>query len=274
MKRIIAVNSNCYHGFPIEEALERIAAAGFRAVELTATKGWTEHVFPTMPFRSLLTIKQQIKQLGLQVVAMSGHTNLMDAARLDDFVANIHLAHFMEAPIIVTSVGEAHLSDEEVSSDEVVVKHVHQLIPLLESLDMMLVIENHGEHGSGHRIRQIIDKVDHPRVKLNYDTANAVFYGDLDVVDDFVESLADIAYIHLKDKAGAKREWNFPALSQGDLPLGKLLSILEESANPSPLSLEIEFTTAGASSIDEVDQALRISRDYLISLGYEGFNHD
>ena len=40
-KRIIAVNSNCYHGYSIEEALEGIAAAGFHYVELTATKGWT-----------------------------------------------------------------------------------------------------------------------------------------------------------------------------------------------------------------------------------------
>lgn len=43
-KRIIGVNSNCYHGYSIEDALEGIAAAGFHYVELTATKGWTEHV--------------------------------------------------------------------------------------------------------------------------------------------------------------------------------------------------------------------------------------
>ena len=29
--RIIAVNSNCYHGFSIEEAIEGIAAANFWA---------------------------------------------------------------------------------------------------------------------------------------------------------------------------------------------------------------------------------------------------
>ena len=47
MGRIIAVNSNCYHGYSIEQAIDGIAAAGFRYIELTATKGWTEHVFPT-----------------------------------------------------------------------------------------------------------------------------------------------------------------------------------------------------------------------------------
>ena len=50
MKRIIAVNSNCYHGYSIEEALRGIAEAGFHYVELTATKGWTEHVFPDQSF--------------------------------------------------------------------------------------------------------------------------------------------------------------------------------------------------------------------------------
>ena len=50
MKRIIAVNSNCYHGYTIEEAVAGIRKAGFRYIELTATKGWTEHVFPDMPF--------------------------------------------------------------------------------------------------------------------------------------------------------------------------------------------------------------------------------
>ena len=32
--RIIAVNSNCYHGYSIEQAIDGIAAAGFRYIEL------------------------------------------------------------------------------------------------------------------------------------------------------------------------------------------------------------------------------------------------
>ena len=41
MNRIIAMNSNTYHGFSLEEAVRGIADAGFRYIELTATKGWT-----------------------------------------------------------------------------------------------------------------------------------------------------------------------------------------------------------------------------------------
>ena len=63
-KRIIAVNSNCYHGYSIEEALEGIAAAGFHYVELTATKGWTEHVFPDQSFQRLLEVKDKLDEAG------------------------------------------------------------------------------------------------------------------------------------------------------------------------------------------------------------------
>lgn len=33
-----------YHTYSLEEALEGIAAAGFHYVELSAVRGWTEHV--------------------------------------------------------------------------------------------------------------------------------------------------------------------------------------------------------------------------------------
>lgn len=89
MPRIIGVNSNCYHGYSIDEALEGIAAAGFHYVELTATKGWTEHVFPDQSFASLCHVQDKLKELDLVPFAMSGHTNLMDADRLPDFIMNI-----------------------------------------------------------------------------------------------------------------------------------------------------------------------------------------
>src|SRR5690554_5965590 len=118
-KRPIIVNSNCYHGYSIDDAIDGIAGAGFEYIELTATKGWTEHVFPNMEFRELQRIKTKLEDNGLTVLSMSGHCNLMDRNRLQDFIDNIHLAHFYDAKYIVSSVGEAHLEDETHASDEV-----------------------------------------------------------------------------------------------------------------------------------------------------------
>ena len=81
-KRIIAVNSNCYHGYSIEQAIDGIAAAGFRYIELTATKGWTEHVFPDQSFERLWQVKERLAEKGLTPFSMSGHCNLMDTERI------------------------------------------------------------------------------------------------------------------------------------------------------------------------------------------------
>lgn len=99
MKRIIAVNSNCYHGYAIEEAVAGIRRAGFHYIELTATKGWTEHVFPDMPFERLLAIQDLLRRNELIPFSMSGHCNLMDPERIPDFEKNIRLAAFLAVSI-------------------------------------------------------------------------------------------------------------------------------------------------------------------------------
>ena len=80
-------------------------------MELTATKGWTEHVFPDQSFEFLTSVKDRMEELFLTPVALSGHCNLMDRERLQDFIMNIRLAGFFGCQYIVSSVGEAHLAD-------------------------------------------------------------------------------------------------------------------------------------------------------------------
>ena len=137
--RIIAVNSNCYHGYPIEEAIRGISAAGFHYIELTATKGWTEHVFPDHSFRSLLRVQDLLEKYKLIPFAMSGHTNIMDEERIPDFIDSIRLAHFFGSRYIVTSIGEAHLKDRAAAPDITVAEHIRALLPYLEKYDMILV---------------------------------------------------------------------------------------------------------------------------------------
>ncbi len=144
MQRIIAVNSNCYHGYSIEEAIAGIRRAGFRYIELTATKGWTEHVFPDMSFERLLEIQDELKEAGLEPFSMSGHCNLMDPARIPDFVKNMRLAAFFGCEYIVSSIGEAHLKDNAVADNATVAKSIAAFVPYLEQNVLTMVLETHG----------------------------------------------------------------------------------------------------------------------------------
>ena len=266
--RIIAVNSNCYHGYSIEEAIAGIRAAGFHYIELTATKGWTEHVFPDQSFQRLLEVKDKLDEAGLIPFAMSGHTNLMDTARIPDFVKNIRLAHFFGARYIVSSIGEAHLKDNAVASNAVVAEHIRGFLPYLEKYGMILVLEVHGDHGTGAILKEIVNLVDSDRVRINYDTANAIFYGDVDVVQDLGACMDRVGYIHLKDKAGGRKEWDFPALGKGYVAFPEIFRIMDDADNLSPYSIEIEFTQNGPKDLAEINQAVMDSAKYLREQGF------
>lgn len=266
LEHTILVNSNCYHGFSIEEAIEGIAAAGFHYIELTATKGWTEHVFADQTFARLVEVKHLLAEKHLIPLALSGHTNLMDMDRIGDFINNIEIAHFFGSRYIVSSIGEAHLKNKTEDS-EALYRNIRQLLPLLETYDMMLVLEIHGEAGSGAAINEIVKTIDSDRVKINYDTANAIFYGGVDIIEDMKGCMENIAYMHIKDKAGEQKVWNFPALGDGDIDFGNVFEVLEDSHNEAPLSIEIEFTADGVSDVEQVHEAVRRSYAYLKQLG-------
>lgn len=263
----MAVNSNCYHGFTIDEAIEGITKAGFRYIELTATKGWTEHVFPNHSFEELQRVKDKLNSYQLVPVGMSGHCNLMDNNRLPDFIKNIHLAHFFGCKYIVSSIGEAHLEDERHLGNKEVSDNIKSLVPLLQSYDMMLVLEVHGDHGSGEIIDKIVKYVNSEYVRIAYDTANAIFYGGVNVVEDMSKCMNHISYVHLKDKAGEQKEWNFPYLGAGYVNFKDIFKLLEEKKNGSPFSIEIEFTQDGPKDLDEVNEAVQKSMEYLKEMG-------
>ncbi|HOK62307.1 MAG TPA: sugar phosphate isomerase/epimerase family protein [Soehngenia sp.] len=263
MNRIIGVNSNSYHGFSIDKAIDGIKNAGFKYIELTATKGWTEHVFSDMSFKELVSIKEELKKADLNPFALSGHCNLMDKNRIEDFKLNIELAAFFGCKYIISSIGEAHIRDKKESSDEIVANNIFSLLPILHKHNIKLCLENHGKHGTGETIMPIINMLNTPYVMINYDTANAIFYGNTDIYEDIEKSVNKIGFMHIKDKNGLSDEWNFPALGKGYIDFSKIFDILEKHDNECPMSIEIEFTKQGAKNLDEVNNAVKDSLNYL-----------
>ena len=269
MKNIFAISTNTYHGFTVDEALEGIAAAGFKHVELTAVRNWTEHVMPDMPDSELDRIKTKMESLGLSCIALSGHCNLTDADRLNDFRANMALARRFGAEFIISSTGEAHFGEEEVKADDVLIENIKSLLPDLEKHGLKLGIEVHGEYGSGADVARLVKGVGSPLVGVNYDTANAVFYGGVEPLSDLEGCLPQVNYIHLKDKVGMNNVWNFPAIGQGDLKLKELILFLREQGKDFPLSIEIEFTEDFTmrdkvpGDLARANQAVKDSFDYL-----------
>ena len=273
MNNIVAVNTNSYHGFPMEDALRGIARAGFKFVELTAVRGWTEHVLPDQGESQLNRVERLLEELGLTCVALSGHCNLTDPSRLALFRENMALARRLGANWIISSTGEAHFGVDERLTDERLIESIRSLLPDLERLDLKLGLEVHGDYGTGESLIPIVNAVNSDRVGINYDTANVVYYGGKLPGEDAPRCLSRINFVHLKDKIGGKGEWNFPAIGSGALDLIGFIRDASAGGYSGPLSIEIEYTEEFAMNpkkpgdLAVADRAVKDSYEYLHALG-------
>jgi sugar phosphate isomerase/epimerase len=269
MENKAAINLNSYHGFNVDEALEGAAAAGFRYVELCAVKGWTENVMPDTDKSELDRIKKKMADLNLTALALGGHCNLMDKVRLGDFRKNIALAAEFGCTYIISSAGEAHFGKNEKFVDDILVENIRSLLPDLEKTGITLALEVHGdEYGTGSSLRPVVEKVGSDLFGVNYDTGNALFYGGKLCHEEIKDCYDIVKYVHLKDKIGGSKEWNFPAVGKGELKLGEFMDFLKSKGYKGPYSVEIEYTenfTMNAKKpgdIDIANQAVKDSFDF------------
>lgn len=259
----LCVSTNTYHGYTLEEALDGIAKAGFKYVELTAVIGWTEHVLASMNDSEIEDVKKKVNNKGLSILGLSGHANIMDNDGLKLFIENITLAKKLGCSYIITSTGEAH-GGEELEDDEILVNNLKEIGRECEKNDVVCAIETHGGiYSTGERLNRLVQTVGSRYVGVNYDTANVIFYGKVKPEEELIKSFPGLKYVHLKDKAGKNDEWNFPAVGKGFIDFKKIITILKENNYDGPLSIEIEFTPDGPGSLEAVHQAVQDSYTFL-----------
>ena len=274
MGNIFSYNTNSYHGFTVDQALEGLAAAGFKNVELCAVRGWTEHIMPDMSDAELDRVQKKMDDLGINGVALGGHCNLLDEERLEDFKKNIELAHRFGMKYIITSTGEAHFGEEEGNPDDILIANIKTLVRILEKYDMTMALETHGTYGTGESLYRLTRGVDSPRVGINYDTANVVFWGGSSPMEDIKTCWEDVKFVHLKDKVGWNNDWNLPAVGKGELPLKEFMEYMDSVGYEGIYSVEVEYDEEYCmrdkdqpGDLDRANEAAADSFNYLKSIG-------
>jgi sugar phosphate isomerase/epimerase len=237
MRNILAAHTNCYYGYPLRIALEGIASAGFRYVELGVGRGKHAHVAIEYTWESLRELQALLDEYGLIPGSVSGHSDLTTAQGLEDAKRAVDFCAALGVTIMNTSVGGTHSEAEDKAA---FMRHIFQLADYAEERGVTLALEIHGDlMATGARAVAIIREIARANVRINYDTANCMYYGGVKAEDDIVAAAPYLAHVHLKDSGGGPREWNFPPIGQG-AGFRRALRILEDGGD-GPLSVEIEF---------------------------------
>lgn len=265
----VCVKINCYKGFSYLDTLDGIYNAGFKYVELSTSKGNSLNLLQDSSIEELAKLKQDLNNRNLIPIAIGGNSYLMD----DDttkILKNIELANYFDCKYIDTTMFNARNDAGLNAEEDNIINHINFYIPYLEKNNLDLVIELHGNYATGKVLSNILRKINNNHIHINYDTGNALFWGNLSVegmLDDFKENIDYVSFMHLKDKLGEINEWNFPALGKGYIPFDSIKEILDTHNNNSTLSVEIEFTEKGVSSVEEVHEALIQSYKHLKNIG-------
>ncbi len=262
----IGGHANSYHTHPLTDALEGIAAAGFRYIELSAVRGWTEHIPLDADARALSHIQRQLNRLALTPISLSGHSDLTTREGVALGKQALDLCDRMGIDLLNTAIG-GHYSENE--DEAAFMGNIHDLADYAAERGIMIGIEVHGEiTSSGRKAIPIIERINRDNVRINYDTGNVEFYdGGTKAVDDLAVTVPLMVHCHLKDHIGGARVWNFPALGAGEVDFKRVFDICVRNGFSGPFSVELEFTGEPFPPLDEVNRAMAVSYQYLQSLG-------
>ncbi len=260
MKAKVGVLTNTYGKFSLDEALKGSAEAGFKYVELLAIPGTKHIVLEKMGEEEVEKLKEKLKGYGLEPTSVSAHSDLTKKEGVKYIKKAIDFAKSISAGVVNTGAGEAD-SPEGASA---FYENMKELSKYAQEKEIIIGLETHGSIlGTGEAGLAVMKRINSDFVRINYDTANVIFYAGVRPEEDIHKIIDYIAHLHLKDKIGGKRVWNFPALGEGEIDFKVIFDALEKKGFSGPMGVEIEFDGTGKETLEEVNQAVKTSYEFL-----------
>jgi sugar phosphate isomerase/epimerase len=277
MTRIVSVSTALYDGYPLEQAIDEIAAAGARSIEPAYIKGYV--VFDESAFSrgNGALLSSRIADAGMVVTAVSAHMDLGEADAAAMLRRRIGFAATLGARFLITNAGAAADRARIVALLETVARDCR-------AAGIQIALENPG-HGFGNLIgglndgTALLSALQLPEVGLNYDVGNVFTYSRETVAPeiDLRGAGRGLLQVHLKDVASSGGGWAFTALGDGsidyravwaelprDLPVGIELPLrLDRSGRADP------SRRAERVPLDAIRQAMRRSLDFVAALDRE-----
>ena len=236
----VAASTIAYDGHDLAVALASLAGLGFEAVELAHIEGYAEAiddaVFATGEAARAVAL---LREHGLRCSAVSAHIDLGAPGAADRMARRLEFCARVGARRVVTNAAPRAEETAFYAAIEVVAREAEQT-------GTVVCLENPGNGvpnvlDGGAGAVEVMRRLAHPLVRLNYDFANALshFPWRFSTEQDFLQALPWMEQLHLKDvRRAADGSFSFPALGEGEVDLGAVLSRLGEPA-PAVVSLEL-----------------------------------
>lgn len=236
MDRIVSVSSMAFDGYPLETALDELAALGVRHVEPASVDKVFQHLVEEdfCPARAN-RLRKELGERGLACLSLSAHMDLTGADSVERFHRRLEFARNLGARCVNSIAGPAGRLAE-----------FRQNLPAIaeraRDLGVVIALENHGDLlDRGGQILEFIREIGHPAVRVNYDTGNAWYYsrGMIDPVEELLLLAPVVSHVHLKSPKIVDGLLRWVALGDGALDVAALARVLRERLPGVPVSYEL-----------------------------------
>ena len=242
-ERIVSFSAAPYDGYEFPQILESLAGCGVTHVEPAFIVGYTgafdETAFTAAQARQYLA---WLKASGLGCFAFSSHIDLGRQDAVEVFMGRMDFAAKLGASVINTNAAPRSNSTNFFLNIEPLLRHA-------EMLDMIIGLENPGD-GSDNQINvaqdgiDLIERVGHPRLRLNYDAGNTISHrplskpGGVIPAEDALRAMRCCGHVHIKDVRVTNEGFFFTPLGQGDIDCA---SIVRAVGRTPGLNLSVEL---------------------------------
>jgi len=214
------------------------------------------------PPKDVTGIQKQLESHHLKPLVMRGQADLGQPDSLDELAGQLATCEAM-------GVGTMFLSPRHTGVDkDTACERLRRAGEIAKKHGVVLVLETHPDLGTNGDVhRETMKRINHPNVRVNFDTGNITYYNnDADVVAELRKIIDYVATVELKDHTGRRMSWEFPALGRGKVDFAGVLRVLREHRFAGPITIEVEGITGEPWDEARTKEAIADSVAYLRKL--------
>jgi sugar phosphate isomerase/epimerase len=222
------------------------------------------HVFLNAPPPDQIeATRKRLKEHGLTAVVLRGDADLSLASGLDRLAEQLATCETMGVRYLFLSVKRREVDKP------VIYERLRKAGDLARKHGVVIALETHPDLGTNGDVqRETMRQVNHPNVRINFDTGNIHFYNrGTDAPTELRKIIDYVATVEVKDHNGEFESWHFPALGKGVVNFPAVLQLLREHGYRGPITLEIEGVQGVPRNREDVLRDIEDSMAYLRSLG-------
>jgi L-ribulose-5-phosphate 3-epimerase len=222
------------------------------------------YIFLNIPVPDQIpAFQQRLAKSKLHPLVFRGDADLGRDSSVKDLISQIAVCEKMGVKYLFLSPKHSGVSKQ------VAYERLRKVGDAAEKKGVIVVLETHPDLCANTVAqRETMKAVNHPNVRLNYDTGNISYYNKGgDALNELKKVIEFVATVELKDHSGKYMAWEFPTLGKGVVDFPGILKFLEERHFDGPITIEVEGVQGQEMTQTELKQCIADSVKYIQSLG-------